>query len=286
MIGPGALPFHAVENSSIPLVTGILVVAEDERINLARSAVTSFLRQTYPNFEIIIINASPMHGVLDNEWDTMKEFRVDPVQYPTIGALRNKAIEEARGEWILPFDDDDHSHLHRLFFQMAVRQSGCCVMLSEQARVDIERNMLCIHADPKGLPGTVLFPRKRKDDTLNLYDANMLEAGEDKEFVDRNFGSGNTTVLPTSSKWFPGPCASIAFYYWCIGNHERALKYFKDSIRLFEELGDIVHVAQQLTWASLMNWELDDLDTANHMIEKASKIFNSVENQNHKWEIQ
>ena len=213
MIGPGALPFHAVENSSIPLVTGILVVAEDERINLARSAVTSFLRQTYPNFEIIIINASPMHGVLDNEWDTMKEFRVDPVQYPTIGALRNKAIEEARGEWILPFDDDDHSHLHRLFFQMAVRQSGCCVMLSEQARVDIERNMLCIHADPKGLPGTVLFPRKRKDDTLNLYDANMLEAGEDKEFVDRNFGSGNTTVLPTSSKWFPGPCTSIAFYH-------------------------------------------------------------------------
>lgn len=196
-----------------PKVSAIMVVGEDERINLARSTVTSFLRQTYPNFEIVIVSASPTYAVLDNKWDRLKEFRVDPVQYPTIGALRNKAIEESCGEWILTIDDDDHSHLHRLFIQMAVRQPDCCVTLSEQVRVDIERNMLCLFANPQGLPGTVLFPRKSKGGALNLYDADMLDAGEDHEFIERNFGKSRTVVLPTSSDWFPGPCTSIAYYH-------------------------------------------------------------------------
>jgi len=196
-----------------PLVSAILVVGEDERINLARSTVTSFLRQTYPNFEVVVVSASHSYSVLDDTWENLKEFRVDPVQYPTIGALRNKAIEESRGEWVLPIDDDDHSHLHRIFLQMAVRQPGCCVTLSEQVRIDIERNMLCLLEDPSGLPSTVLFPRKRDDGLLNLYDADMTEAGEDREFITRNFGSDKNVVLRTSSNWFPGPCTSIAYYH-------------------------------------------------------------------------
>lgn len=211
--GPRGPEADSVSSPSVPLVTAILVVGEDERINLARSAVTAFLRQTYPNFEVVIVSASPTFSVLDNEWDKLKEFRVDPAQYPTIGALRNKAIEEARGEWVLQLDDDDHSHLHRLFMQMAVRRPGRCVVLSDQVRVDIERNMLCVFSDSGGLPGTILFPRQRSDGTLNLYDASILEAGEDKEFIARNFGADGTVVLRTDSSWFPGPCTSIAYYH-------------------------------------------------------------------------
>ena len=40
-----------------------------------------------------------------------------------------------------------------------------------------------------------------------------MEAGEDKEFIDRNFGANRTVVLSTSSEWFPGPCTAIAFYH-------------------------------------------------------------------------
>tara|TARA_B100000745_G_scaffold249676_3_gene171758 strand:+ start:2014 stop:3432 length:1419 start_codon:yes stop_codon:yes gene_type:complete len=210
--GPRGLADHSV-GQLMPKVSAILVTGEDERINLARSTVTSFLRQTYPNFEVIIVSASPTYAVLDDKWDRLKEFRVDPVQYPTIGALRNKAIEEASGEWILTIDDDDHNHLHRIFIQMAVRQPGCCVTLSEQVRIDIERNMLCLLADPSGLPGTVLFPRTRDDGKLNLYDADMIDAGEDREFIERNFGKAKTVVLPTSPDWFPGPCTTIAYYH-------------------------------------------------------------------------
>lgn len=214
MTGPGgATEFNSGENPTIPLVSAICIVGEDERINLARSAVTTFLRQTYPNFEIIIVCAAPTKTVLDNEWATLREFQVDPIQYPTIGALRNKGIEEAKGEWILPFDDDDHNHLHRLFIQMAARRPGHCVTMSDQVRIDIDRNMMCTFSNPAGLPSTILFPRKREDGELNLYDADMLEAGEDQEFLTRNFGESKNIVLPTSTEWFPGPCTSIAYYH-------------------------------------------------------------------------
>ena len=214
MTGPGgAMEFNSGDNPTLPLVSAICVVGEDERINLARSAVTSFLRQTYPNFEVIIVCAAPSKTVLDSEWDTLREFQVDPIQYPTIGALRNKGIEEAKGEWILPFDDDDHNHLHRLFIQMAARRPGHCVTLSEQVRIDIDRNMLCLFTNPSGLASTILFPRLNEQGNLNLYDADMLEAGEDQEFLDRNFGESKNVILPTSPEWFPGPCTSIAYYH-------------------------------------------------------------------------
>lgn len=217
MTGPGGATteqFNSGEAPTLPKVSAICVVGEDERINLARSAVTSFLRQTYPNFEVIIVCAAPTRTVLDNEWDSLREFQVDPIQYPTIGALRNKGIEEATGDWILPFDDDDHNHLHRLFIQMAVRKPGHCVTLSDQLRIDIDRNMLCAFTNLSGLPSTILFPRLKEDgETLNLYDADMLEAGEDQEFLDRNFGEAKNIILPTTPEWFPGPCTSIAYYH-------------------------------------------------------------------------
>lgn len=215
MTGPsGSSEFSSVERPTVPFVSAICIVGEDERINLARSAVTSFLRQTYPNFEVIIVCAAPTKTVLDNEWETLREFQVDPVQYPTIGALRNKGIEEAKGDWILPFDDDDHNHLHRLFIQMAAREPGHCVTLSEQVRIDIDRNMMCTFSNPAGLPSTILFPRLQEDGkTLNLYDADMLDEGEDQEFLDRNFGEAKNIVIPTSTEWFPGSCTSIAYYH-------------------------------------------------------------------------
>jgi glycosyltransferase involved in cell wall biosynthesis len=198
--------------AGVPLVSCIIVVGDDERINLARAAVTSFLRQTYPNKEIVIVNASPEKAVLDKQWPTLREYRVDPVEYPTIGSLRNKAIEEAEGEWIMPFDDDDHSHLHRMFMQMAVRRDGCCVMANKQIRVDIDRHTLCVYEKSAGIANTVLFPREASNGSLNLYDPDMVEAGEDDEFVSRVFGD-NKIILDTDFDWFPGACLSIAYYH-------------------------------------------------------------------------
>ena len=67
-------PDSPESKSGVPLVTGIIVVADDERINLARSSVTSFLRQTYPNKEVVIVNAASNKSVLEQQWPTLREF--------------------------------------------------------------------------------------------------------------------------------------------------------------------------------------------------------------------
>lgn len=211
-----------------PLVSAILVVAEDERVMLARQAVTNFMRQTYNSLggiEIIVINAAPSLNVLNDTWPLLKEFRVDPVTYPTIGALRNKGIEEASGSWVVPFDDDDHHHLHRVALQMACRQEGKCVTLTDQVRLDTNTAspVIVVHQDLTGIPSTVIFPRTDIDGMLNLYDPEMIQVGEDREFIDRNFGKEGNVVLrnslvdvdnPDSSQnWFPSVVMSIAFYH-------------------------------------------------------------------------
>jgi len=219
----------AITNATAPpLVSAILVVAEDERVMLARQAVTNFMRQTYNSLggiEIVVINAAPSLNVLNDTWPLLREFRVDPVMYPTIGALRNRGIEEASGSWIVPFDDDDHHHLHRVALQMACRQEGKCVTLTDQVRLDTNTDnpVIVVHQDLAGIPNTVLFPRTDIDGTLNLYDPEMIQVGEDREFVDRNFGAEGNVVLrnsladvdnPDSSQnWFPSVVMSIAFYH-------------------------------------------------------------------------
>ena len=211
-----------------PLVSAILVVAEDERVMLARQAVTNFMRQTYNSMggvEIIVVNAAPSLNVLNDTWPLLKEFRVAPVMYPTIGALRNKGIEEAAGSWVVPFDDDDHHHLHRVALQMACRQEGKCVTLTDQVRLDTNTDspVIAVHQDLNGIPNTVIFPRTNIDGMLNLYDPEMVQVGEDREFIDRNFGQEDNVVLrnslvdvdnPDSSQnWFPSVVMSIAFYH-------------------------------------------------------------------------
>ena len=211
-----------------PLVSAVLVVAEDERVMLSRQAVTNFMRQTYNNIggiEIIIVNAAPSLPVLNDTWPMLKEFRVDPVQYPTIGALRNKGIEEATGDWVVPFDDDDHHHLHRVAIQMGCRQEGKCVTLTDQVRLqtDTDNPVIIVHQDEGGIPNTVIFPRRKEDGSLNLYDPEMIQVGEDREFIERNFGEANNVVVrnslidsanPDSSRnWFPSVAMTIAFYH-------------------------------------------------------------------------
>ena len=220
--------FTSRDGAKPPLVSAILVVAEDERVMLSRQAVTNFMRQTYNSLggiEIIIVNAAPSLSVLNDSWPLLKEFRVDPVQYPTIGALRNKGIEEASGDWVVPFDDDDHHHLHRIAIQMSCRQEGKCVTLTDQVRLDTNTDSprIIVHQDLAGIPNTVLFPRKSVEGKLNLYDPEMIQVGEDKEFVDRNFGTENNVVVnnglvdldnPDSSQnWFPSIAMTIAFYH-------------------------------------------------------------------------
>lgn len=72
--------------------------------HLLEEAIASFLRQDYPNKELIVLNDCPGQELICDE----PGVRVVNVaeRYPSIGDKYNAAVSLARGELIAPWDDD------------------------------------------------------------------------------------------------------------------------------------------------------------------------------------
>ena len=78
------------------------------------NAVRNFTEQTYKDKELIIVN-SGSKNYYESCCDVLEKFKdfkilhffVTRDEYPTIADLRNKAVEEATGDFIMTWDDDD-----------------------------------------------------------------------------------------------------------------------------------------------------------------------------------
>lgn len=107
---PGALP-----RSCQPLVTCIMPTAG--RPALALHAIGQFLAQDYPNRELLVLDAgrTPIATVIPAD----PRIRYRRVEEPmSLGALRNLACREARGDLIAHWDDDDWMAPWRLRYQV------------------------------------------------------------------------------------------------------------------------------------------------------------------------
>ena len=78
------------------------------------NAVRNFTEQTYEKKELIIVN-SGSRAYYEQCCEILEKFKdfkilhffVTRDEYPTIADLRNKAVEEASGDFIMTWDDDD-----------------------------------------------------------------------------------------------------------------------------------------------------------------------------------
>ncbi len=103
-----------------PLVS--CVMPTRDRAEYARQAVRYFLRQDYPEKELIIVDdgVQPLEGF---ESDS----RIRHIRLPSrvsIGAKRNLGCELARGEFVAQWDDDDWYGPRRLSEQIAPLANG------------------------------------------------------------------------------------------------------------------------------------------------------------------
>lgn len=100
-----------------------IVLPSFNRAQVLPKAVESILRQTYKDFELIIVD----DGSTDNTADVVKNFNDDRIVYvrqENAGACvaRNNGIEHSRGEYIAFQDSDDIWHEDKLEKQLKTIQ--------------------------------------------------------------------------------------------------------------------------------------------------------------------
>lgn len=149
-----------------------------ERRSLALVAVECFRRQTFPpkDRELVILNCGASLGLQDAN---VREHLIHNPPGMTLGDMRNHALELARGEWVIQWDDDDWYHEERCEAQMSVPDlhPDQCVTLGSQIRHCLVTGAQFLHRDARGIYGTILHHREVPWRYLSR------NRGEDAEFI-------------------------------------------------------------------------------------------------------
>jgi glycosyltransferase involved in cell wall biosynthesis len=116
-----------------------VVVPTYNRAQQVQAGLLSVLAQTYPEFEVIVVDDGSTDGTekaiqqfISQERDQRNQIRyfLQPNQGPS--AARNKGIDEARGEWVAFLDSDDVWLPEKLEWQVRAisefrDQCGACI---------------------------------------------------------------------------------------------------------------------------------------------------------------
>lgn len=120
-----------VQTAALPLIS--VYMPTYNRVDMAIRAIESVLAQNYPNFELLVVDdASP-----DNTWQQLNQRYIDEPRVRLFRqakgqgacAARNRAMTEARGEFVTGIDDDDEflpNRLNSLFAAYDDKYSCVC----------------------------------------------------------------------------------------------------------------------------------------------------------------
>lgn len=114
-VEPEQCGLRSIDSMQKPLVSCIMPTYN--RRQFVGQAIQYFLRQDYPNRELIIVDdgTEPIQDLVPQD-ARIRYFMENHRQ--TIGAKRNKACDLAKGEIIIHWDDDDWMADHRISYQV------------------------------------------------------------------------------------------------------------------------------------------------------------------------
>ena len=150
---------------SHPLISVIMPTAFPERLGFLRSAIASVLAQSYPNWELIVLDDSP-EPFLDPPppwWPDDPRVRLIRSSGDGEGNARNQALAAAHGE-IAAFLDDD-CRWFPWWLHAVARAFG------EDAELGIVHGIRVVEGDPGGDPWTYA----QSLDELTLHTANPAD---------------------------------------------------------------------------------------------------------------
>lgn len=148
--------------------------------------VDCFLRQDYPNKELIVLDDSdggiPNAVFLREEDGGVRYVRINPPK--TIGQKRNFCCDFAKGDLVCHFDDDDWQAPDRISRQVAALQSSDAQATAYQTMLfarDLDRKVWRFTGNAQNVVGVSLMYRRSwwKQHQFN----ESLPFGEDHSFV-------------------------------------------------------------------------------------------------------
>lgn len=186
-----------------PLVT--VVIPTWNRRALVAEAVKSVIAQTYPRWEIVVVDDGSTDGTAEH-LDALGEARLRVLPSPrsgNLGRLRNRGAAAGSGEFIAFLDSDDHWLPQKLELQVkALKEAGagwcysrfelmdaaCAPMPLDAAYFrllsgDIFKELLAFR--PTIAMPTVIVTRRAFEDSGGFSEDTRLEVGEDYELYMR-----------------------------------------------------------------------------------------------------
>ena len=178
-----------------PLVSCLMVTRD--RVALARRAVRCLAAQTWPAIELVVVDDggadyAPMLAEFEPRL-AIRYLRLTPQPGRYLGALRNLALEAARGELCAQWDDDEWYHPDRLRAQVdALERQRAVASVLRWTLMHVDTPAwrdLPYRADAgHGTPGTIVHRR-----TVVRYP--NLRRSEDARFLDDVAATGPVAVL-------------------------------------------------------------------------------------------
>lgn len=177
-------------------ITVSILIPCYNQANYIAETLDSVLAQTYPHWEAIVIN----DGSPDNTREVVspyveKDMRIRYIEIPNggVSAARNRALQEAKAEWVVPLDADDRlmpTFLEETL-QAAKTYTDATVIATEvnyfdgkSGRMDVGFKDYRTQLFKNQIVCTCLF-RKADALAINGYDEDMHIGLEDWEFFIR-----------------------------------------------------------------------------------------------------
>jgi glycosyltransferase involved in cell wall biosynthesis len=177
-------------------VSCLMVTANRERF--FKRSLLSYRRQTYPHKELIIIDDGDQDlGPLlkDLPAEEVKYLRIEKKPGNVLGYLRNRSLDNASGDFITQWDDDDWYHPDRLRIQVETLLQGydACCLSNALMHIDVESffHHPYIGFFKKGTPGSIMH---RRDPSIRYPE---IRRSEDDVYL-RTWAKKRYIKLPAS----------------------------------------------------------------------------------------
>jgi glycosyltransferase involved in cell wall biosynthesis len=197
---------------------------------LIEEAIESFLRQDYPNKELIVLNDCPGQELVCDA-PGVRVCNVD-TRFPTLGDKCNYAVAMSEGDLVAPWDDDDISLPWRL--SLSVEQMGSADYFNPRAYWYLPRTGL-VHDHSMGYAHNASVFRRSAFEAVGGY--RSISSGYDRD-IDAALTHGNFKTVDLRNKDLLPLAIEVWFYLYRWGVSPGHVSSLSSDVGRYDLIGE------------------------------------------------